>query len=260
MIEPINPFVFLAIDIGNTRTKMAYFGTSEYILKAKPPQKIWVFPTAELDTTLAKSLAEFPKDALLKIGFISTAPEKKYEEMEIWKYFSTTPIFHNISSQSEFPLTNCYATPQTLGTDRIVAVVGAMLTPNHSPILVVDAGTAITYDFANIQREYLGGGISPGIRMRFMALHQFTARLPLIETFEHTLLIGNSTSESIISGVINGTIAEIEGIINRYIREHGQNISVFLTGGDAAFLSKKIHTPHILDENLVLKGIAALSI
>ncbi len=258
MILPIQAHIYLAVDIGNTRTKIAYFESRENILSGKNTQKIWVFLTATLEESLTETLGNFPSALDLSVGYISTSHAQNIEQMQCWKRFEKSPHFSCIHAQFPFPVTNLYATPQTLGTDRIVAITGALSRGYNTSVLVVDAGTAITYDFANEKAEYFGGGISTGIRMRFRALHEFTARLPLIESVHHTQLIGDSTYNSMMSGVVNGTLAEIGGIIREYRQTYGDEINVFLTGGDAVFLSEKLVERHILDEYLVLKGIAVL--
>ncbi|MBX7241082.1 MAG: type III pantothenate kinase [Bacteroidia bacterium] len=258
MILPIETRIYLAVDIGNTRTKVAYFDSRESILSNSKPQQFWFFFTDTLEESLAETLSHFAPSSVLSVGYISTSRVINPEEMQCWNRFEEPPVFHRIHSLTPFPLNNRYTTPHTLGTDRIVAITGALTQVHNTPVLVVDAGTAITYDFATSRSEYLGGGISAGIRMRFRALHEFTARLPLIEEARHTPLIGDSTLNSMMSGVINGTIAEIGGIIRQYRQKFGEEVRVFLTGGDAVFISEKLPEEHVMDECLVLKGIAVL--
>ena len=138
-------------------------------------------------------------------------------EQFLEKYLTNLLILKNGIS---LPISIEYKTPETLGNDRIASAIGAnSLFPNKN-ILVIDAGTCIKYDFVNVSNTYLGGGISPGIFMRFQALNKFTDKLPLLNSkFEITDLIGNDTLSSINSGVINGVKAEIENIINYYIKK-----------------------------------------
>ena len=258
MILPHNTRSYLAIDIGNTRTKIAFFADKESILANHPPARQWVTPTQSLAETLNEILSILPPNVLLTVGYMSTASVINISVWECWNQMETPPHFCLINADFAFPIKNLYATPKTLGTDRIVAVIGALASVRDCPVLVVDAGTAITYDFANQKGEYLGGGIAAGIRMRFRALHEFTARLPLVETVEHTDLVGNSTLNSMMSGVVNGTIAEIQGIINQYKTLFGAETRIFLTGGDAVFLAEKLQLIDSIEADLVLKGIGQL--
>src|SRR5690606_26712689 len=131
----------------------------------------------------------------------------------------------------KFPYTNRYKTPHTLGIDRMVLASGAVLKFPETNRLVIDAGTAITYDFIDRDNNYLGGAISPGIRLRYKALNDHTAKLPLLEKSETDFFIGQTTAESIHSGVVNGVIHEIEGFVARH-KVGCENFIIILTGGD----------------------------
>jgi type III pantothenate kinase len=149
---------------------------------------------------------------------------------------------------------NKYDSPETLGKDRLAAAVaGNHLFPNQN-VLVIDAGTCIKYDFINAQAEYLGGAISPGLQMRFNALHIFTEKLPLIELTVFKTLIGKNTTDSLLSGVINGTLSEIDGIIDQY-REIYPEIQIVLSGGDAEYLVGKLKKGIFAVSNIVLQGL-----
>ena len=162
--------------------------------------------------------------------------------------------FLPLTFQTPTPFKNLYQTPSTLGKDRIAAVAGAFsLYPNRN-VLVIDAGTCITYDFLTDKGEYLGGGISPGIRMRFKAMHTFTGKLPLIEPDEYDGLIGRSTRESMLSGVYNGVISELNGLISLYQEQFG-DIMVIITGGDHEFLHNKLKISIFAAPDLVLLGL-----
>ena len=124
-------------------------------------------------------------------------------------------------------------------------------------MLIIDAGSCITYDFKNFKNEYLGGGISPGISMRFKSLNSFTANLPLISSTNSFKLVGDTTKSSLISGVMNGTVSEINGIIKQYFEEF-KNIKIILTGGDSNFLRKRIKNSIFADQNFLLKGLNKL--
>lgn len=256
MTLPYHTHYYFAIDIGNTRTKIAWYSHKKQISLGAEPEKIWWVETQNLETTLTSVLSEFPVSTEMSVAWISTARQQAVEKWEIWERFEVKPHLIGIDSQFPFPIQNAYSTPHTLGTDRIIAVIAAQKMVANSAVLVIDAGTAITYDFADKAGVYRGGGISTGIRMRFRALHEFTARLPLIAENKHVSLVGDSTYNSMMSGVINGTIAEIQGMIQQYKKELDSSICVFLTGGDAVFLAEKLAEIDKIEELLVLKGIA----
>jgi type III pantothenate kinase len=155
------------------------------------------------------------------------------------------------------PLRNAYATPHTLGADRLAAAVGAAgLRPGQNT-LIVDAGTALKLDLVTADGIYRGGSIGPGLRMRLRALHAFTGRLPLLELPppDATLpLVGDSTSGSLLSGVVNGAVAEITGLLAQYQRQYPR-LGVLLTGGDAAFLAARLPARIFVVPELVLLGL-----
>jgi type III pantothenate kinase len=157
------------------------------------------------------------------------------------------------------PITNLYATPETLGVDRLAGVCGAQQLYPGQHCLIVDAGTCVKFDFIDAQRNYHGGAISPGMMMRFQAVHTFTARLPLISPADQVDLIGDSTETCIQSGVINGLIAEIEGIIHQYNAEF-EGLRVILCGGDAQFFENKLKGSIFAVPDLVLVGLNSILI
>jgi type III pantothenate kinase len=157
------------------------------------------------------------------------------------------------------PINNQYRTKSTLGVDRIAAACGAwQLFPFHAS-LAIDAGTCITYEFVDSHANYLGGAISPGLMMRFKAVHTFTARLPLLSPANHVELIGDSTDTCIQSGIINGMISEINGIIERYQSQY-DDLRVILCGGDARFFENKLKASIFASPELVLLGLNSILI
>jgi type III pantothenate kinase len=157
------------------------------------------------------------------------------------------------------PVTNLYKTPDTLGMDRLAGVCGAVqLFPSFNN-LVIDAGTCITYDFVNSAANFLGGGISPGLKMRFQAVNTFTAKLPLVSPKAGVDLIGDSTEASIQSGVVNGILAELEGIMAHY-REKFPDLKVILCGGDAGFFENQLKASIFAVPDLVLIGLNSILI
>lgn len=164
----------------------------------------------------------------------------------------TTPIY--LDHTTPLPIRNLYSTPETLGTDRLAAAIGAQHERPGSNVLVIDMGTAITYDFVNSRGEYLGGNISPGIEMRLKSLNQFTARLPLIKAKGDKPAIGHDTETAIRCGVIDGVKHEIEGFIKAATVKY-PDLFVFLTGGDMIDFDDSIKRRTFADNYLVLKGL-----
>ena len=165
-------------------------------------------------------------------------------------------LFHliRLSYKLKLPFKNKYKTPETLGADRIALIGAAMQNYSSNSVLVIDAGTCITFDFVNRKKEYYGGAISPGVEMRYKAINTFTTNLPLLELDYPKKLIGNSTENSIHSGIINGVLSEIEGVIERY-KEFDEKLTVVLTGGDTNFLAKRLKNGIFANPNFLLEGL-----
>jgi pantothenate kinase, type III len=149
----------------------------------------------------------------------------------------TMRCFINLDYSTPVPIRIAYSTPSTLGCDRVAAMVGASEQINEEAVIVIDAGTAITYDLMNEEKVYLGGNIAPGMRLRLRSLHEYTGKLPLVESEGELPEIGNSTTTAIRCGVVRGICYEIESFISD-IRSIHPSVLVFLTGGDANFLLK----------------------
>jgi type III pantothenate kinase len=230
----------LIVDIGNTRIKGALFNGSDLI-----EHKVYDSVSAILSD---KTFISRAKRAIIgtvvkeQEGFCSTLSE-------------TIPTVA-FTSETNIPLHNLYQSVTTLGSDRLAASVGAYYLYPNANVLVIDAGTCIKYNFTNSKNEYLGGGISPGIQMKFRALSEFTSKLPLVKTdfLNNIDLVGNKTQNSILSGVLNGTIAEVDGIIDNYKLKF-DNLICILTGGDSEYLAKRLKNTIFAHQNLVLKGL-----
>jgi len=230
----------LTIDFGNTLQKLAVFDGKNLILKE-------IFQ--DLNTA---ALIRFVEKNGPFYGIILSSVSNHPSALE--KFLSQSGKFIMLDSQIPVPVRNLYETPESLGKDRIAAVTGAWsLFPGRN-VLAIDAGTCITYDLLTKNGEYLGGGISPGIRMRFQALHTFTGKLPLIEPGAFDELIGRSTEESLLSGVYNGVAAEIRGLILLY-QEKFDELIVIITGGDHQFLHNKLKISIFAVPDLVLLGL-----
>ena len=162
-----------------------------------------------------------------------------------------------LDETTKLTFTNNYETPATLGKDRLAAVAGAIDKYNESNILVIDAGTAITYELITEGKQYQGGNIAPGLTMRFKALNQFTKKLPMCNAQETFPMIGTTTQTAIVAGVQNSLIFEIDGYIDT-LKQQYEHLMVIITGGDANFFVKKLKNTIFVDQNIVLTGLNSL--
>lgn len=158
-----------------------------------------------------------------------------------------------VDASTPMPLRLDYSTPETLGSDRIAAAVGAMSIFPGEDCTIFDFGTAITVDFVSATGIFRGGNISPGLSMRLRALHQFTGRLPLVDASVPSGLVGKNTSDAVNNGVVLGIIFEVE----RYINCNPGSRIIF-TGGDALFFAKMLKSPIFVVCNLVLTGLSKI--
>ncbi len=232
--------VNLVIDKGNTQCKIGIF--DQYNLVTTDVFKI-------LDKEILDHIcSSYP---INKAIYSSVIQEEDTKIQQLLKDIDQACILNH---HTALPFEWNYATKETMGKDRLAAVAGALhLVPNEN-LLIIDAGTAITYEFVTKNKHYLGGNIAPGMSMRFAALNHFTSKLPLLQAPQEIALIGNSTTTAIQSGVINGMINEIEGYIYRYKSQMG-TIKTILTGGDAVFFESKLKNPIFVHPNLVLIGL-----
>ncbi len=162
-----------------------------------------------------------------------------------------------LTHNTPIPIVNGYETPETLGLDRLAAVVGANNNYPNCNVLVIDIGTAITYDLINSKGVYLGGNISPGINIRLKALNAFTSKLPLVEANFSSPLFGKNTIEAIQSGTYQGIVAEIDGIITKIMTIY-PNLTVILTGGDANNFAKNLKNAIFVNLNIVIEGLNSI--
>lgn len=232
----------LTIDIGNTTTKIAIFdGLTMLLFKRIEGHNLSPLPH------IAKS---YGADHCIVCSTANITDEMKAK-------IESTGIDDIIymSPETPVPITNKYKSPKTLGMDRLAAAIGAYYAGNgRHDLLVIDLGTAITYDLVTAKGEYLGGNISPGMAMRFKALHQYTAKLPLVKTKGPKPTIGVDTDTAIRSGVLLGIKYEIEGFIKSQIVKY-PNLLIFLTGGNNIDFDDSIKKRTFADKYLVLKGL-----
>ncbi len=230
----------LIIDWGNSRVKVALFHDGSLVKQGA------------VEEINADWLAQFhPETKNANVLFCSVTGQSA--DME--EYLSTqAPYFFKLTHQSRLPVKVAYQTPETLGLDRISNTIAAISRCNTEFALTIDVGTCFKFDLIHRTEGYLGGAISPGLRMRFKSLHTDTHALPLVDDFSVPHLVGQSTVDSIRSGVINGALAEIDGQIDRY-RSRYSSISVFLTGGDAQIFEKALKNTIFANYFLTLLGL-----
>ena len=230
----------LCIDQGNSRTKVAVFDRDKIVYED-------VFDNAETDKLKNIFHAYCVRNSILSSVVVVDDELLTFLKAKSEKFIllhHTTPL----------PVVNAYKTPETLGKDRLAAVVGAATILPETDILVVDAGTAITYDFINSAGIYHGGNIAPGLELRLKALHTFTEKLPLVEPDENASLLGNDTQSAMQSGALYGIVLEIDGYVERLMLKYPK-LSVFLTGGSADYFENKLKSRIFADKNLVLTGL-----
>lgn len=229
----------LCIDIGNTLIKAAVFHNNK-LIDFHPVD-------AQNNDELSRLITRFNVDAAI-LSSVAAIPENLLELLRSLNTFivldHTTPL----------PIENLYETKESLGKDRIAAVVGAHFLYPDNDLLVIDAGTAITYDIITAKGQYLGGNIAPGLQMRFKALSHFTSRLPLLEPRKDIPPFGKNTNEAIQTGVQQGILCEADGFINLYEVQFPGLKAVF-TGGDANFFDKKLKSTIFVVSNLVMIGL-----
>jgi len=232
----------LIIDIGNTLAKLAIFDDE---------QIIEIIASENLTQPLLEHL--FEKFPGITSAILSSV--KDYDS-HIDPYLQSKTRFLKFDHLTPLPFANNYHTPETLGKDRLAAVAGIAEVYTELHVLVIDAGTCITYDLFSSEKGYLGGAISPGIQMRFKALNTFTGNLPLINSDlkESVELIGKTTKGSILAGVKRAVINEVDGMIAEYRQTFG-DIKTVVTGGDINYFDKYLKNSIFAAPNLVLIGL-----
>ncbi|WP_298140415.1 type III pantothenate kinase [Flavobacterium sp.] len=233
--------MLLAIDVGNTQIKSAVFEHNTLLQKE-------IISYSDWKNILKNILKNFPKIENIVVSSVGKLDKTDFLELK-----DGVNVFF-VSREIVFPFKNKYETPNTLGIDRMVLSAGAVLQFPKQNRLIIDAGTCITYDFVDENDNYLGGAISPGIRLRYESLHNYTAKLPLLVKDNPEQSVGNSTTQSIHSGVINGISFEIDGFVNS-ILEKNDNFIIILTGGDSEFLAKRLKNTIFANSNFLLESL-----
>ncbi|OHC86999.1 MAG: type III pantothenate kinase [Sphingobacteriia bacterium RIFOXYD2_FULL_35_12] len=233
----------LCLDFGNTRLKVAVFNGRDF-------QEEINLPEATVESITALMNQWKPKKVILS-SVINHDPA-------IESIMAEQTVFHRLSHASLLPLTTPVGKPETIGADRLALVAAAVDLFPKQHNLVIGLGTCITYNFINNQHEFLGGSISPGMNMRFRAMHEQTALLPYIKAESPFPLVGYDTKTNLLSGVIWGMTKEIDGIIDEYALKYS-NFNVLLTGGDMPFFVPHLKNRIFADPNLIFKGLYAIS-
>jgi len=231
----------LIVDVGNTFVKVAIFHDRELL-------QTFVFSGEEAPKEIGDILKEHPS---ISHAIISSVGKS---DQEFSLVFPSSIHVISLNSNTKVPFVNDYETPETLGVDRIALAAAACYHFPKQPVLIIDAGTCITYDLKDGNDHYLGGAISPGMQMRYKAVHEYTAKLPRLEPEKKNLLYGGSTKDSLHIGIIKGLLHEIDGFIYDY-REKYPALTTILTGGDAHFLRDSIKNDIFANSNFLLEGL-----
>ena len=233
----------LCFDFGNTRLKCAVFDNREL-------KEVLVLAN-DSNETIQQLIDKYRPAKSILSSVVNHNPEME-------QLLAAATRFHKLNHLSKIPVTTPVGKPQDIGADRLAIMVAAVdLFPNKNN-LVIGLGSAITYNFINKYHEFLGGGISPGMEMRFKSLKLFTAKLPLVEKDWNLPLIGYDTRTNILSGVILGMAKEIDGMIDAYGEKYG-NFNVVLTGGDAPYFVYHLKNRIFADPDFIFKGLFAIS-
>ncbi len=230
------------LDLGNTRLKLGRFVAGQL-----REEHIWL---RKEDTASLKWLLTQASD-----GYVILATGKGEEiwkkalidKASVWSYSPGTPT----------PFSIDYETPETLGVDRLAAVAAAHALYPRTACLIIDAGTCITYEYLTAEGTYLGGSISPGLRMRLRAMHEFTGKLPLVPKVLPKGEIGTSTAKALQNGALRGALHEISGLVSAF-RQNQSHGKVLVCGGDMPFLRPHLPDGLVYRPSLVLEGLAKL--
>jgi type III pantothenate kinase len=238
----LTPITTLCFDFGNTRLKCAVFRNKEM-------QDLLVLPD-DSDSTISELVNKYHPHRSILSSVIDHNPALE-------NILAGAGSFHKLSNHSKLPFTTPVGKPETIGADRLALVAAAVDGYPGKNTLVIALGSAITYNFINKYKEFVGGSISPGMEMRFKSLNVFTAKLPLVKKDWNFPLMGYDTRTNILSGVILGMATEIDGIIDIY-RQKYHNFNAVLTGGDAPYFVYHLKNKIFADPNLIYKGLYAI--
>jgi type III pantothenate kinase len=228
------------LDIGNTNVKAAIFDQNNLVVQK-------MVSLGDLGNVIDRMIEEHQPAHIIASSVSATK-----EELEI--LIDNRVEWFMFDASCTLPISVEYQSKETLGSDRLAGVMGVYNEYLNKNVLVIDAGTCITYDLLTYDNRYFGGAISPGCEMRYKSLNKFTKKLPLLTPKERPSLIGQSTEDAIHSGVVNGMSYEIDGVINAYKKRFG-NLFVVMTGGDAKNFVNEVKNTTFADQNLILNGL-----
>lgn len=233
----------LCLDFGNTRLKSALFRDDTL-------EQIIVLQNDPLEH-IKELVAQHKPGRSILSSVVN-------HDSEIEKFLESTTQYHRLNHTSRLPFTIPVGKPETVGADRLaIAAASVFLFPGMNN-LAIGLGSCITFNFINQFHQLIGGSISPGMEMRFKAMHQFTAKLPLVEADWNVPLMGYDTKTNLQSGVVMGMAKEIDGIIDAYAARYG-NFNVLLTGGDIRIFEPHLKNKIFADPDLIFKGLYAIS-
>lgn len=233
----------LCLDFGNTRLKAGIFEADQFIEEISLPDD----STGPIEMILAKY---HPQKSVL-----SSVVD---HNVEIERLLASSTVFHKLSHHTRLNFTSPVGKPQTIGADRLALAAAAVHFYPGKNNLVIGLGTCITYNFINQQHQFLGGAISPGMEMRFKSMHDYTAKLPLVQKDFNFPVIGYDTKTNLQSGVLAGITFEIGGYIEFYESKYA-NFNVVLTGGDAGYFARHLKKKIFADPKFLFKGLYAIS-
>lgn len=229
------------IDLGNTSAKLAVFNNQGLVEK-------WTCSSEDLLKQAHSVVDAYPEMEHALVAAVGELPKS------IRKFLKARMEWMELSHATKVPFSNLYESPTTLGVDRIGLIAAACLHYPGQPVLVIDAGSCVTYDFKDRNENYQGGAISPGLHMRYKAVHQFTAKLPSLHPKKPEDVMGNTTEDSLHVGIVSGLCSEIDGFIQAYREKFPELITIF-TGGDTDFLRDSLKNDIFAHPNFLLEGL-----
>jgi type III pantothenate kinase len=227
----------LLIDVGNTLVKIGLYSEGMLHKVSRSSDEM-----TEIYKKLYRELGDIPM-------VISSVRKQNIP--------SPFTLTFTVSNESQLPYMVRYDPPHQLGMDRICNIAGALAEVGEGPLLVIDIGTCITYDFMDAHLTYHGGSISPGISLRYRSMHDYTDKLPLVDNREPPTLYGHQTSTCMHTGTMLGIQCELDGMIQKY-RDRYPDLTIFVTGGDASRFDLAEKNDIFADENLTLKGLYSI--
>jgi type III pantothenate kinase len=235
--------ITLCFDFGNTRLKCAVFEGRDF--------KEEIVLEDATNASVGAIIEQYQPEWTILSSVINHSPELE-------TLLAAKTRFHKLDHHSKLPITAPVGKPETIGADRLAICAAAVDLFPRQHNLAIGLGTCITYNFVNRDHEFLGGSISPGMHMRFKAMHEQTALLPLIKAEHNFPLVGYDTKTNLLSGVLLGMAKEIDGIIDAYALKYN-NFNVLLTGGDMGFFVPHLKNKIFADPYLIYKGLYAIS-